>query len=260
MQILCGGILDGSNSVWSQTLSIDCLDSSPCGAVAGQMLQSVLVGSSSASLNSCRHVAYAPFSLMKHQIIGSSSFSSFSPEITKQILIESEEYVKNQDKLCTSAAFVFHRIPPVNGSGGNATAIGSGGGMVTVAVNSNENNTNNNNEPSLTTSPAGIVVDRIITLWLFCHIDPELGSTINAPSRILDLTNAATILARWSEMCLREANFCKFVKNDVKASGSAGIVRKWPENTLAFAATCLDECAGEFGDARHACLELRLAE
>lgn len=282
MHILCGGVIDGSTSVITHSLSSDCLDPQPAGKLAAQLLSDLLSSSSISSATAIRQVSYPsvpdlrralttpiPACVLEGKAPSSTSnntnqnnnnkpspFTAFTTSIGNQLLFEAEEYVKsdggekNDDesavKICTSAAFIFHRFAFSKSSSSSdqlsASSLIVGGGGGTSAQNISS-----------------------ISLWLMCHLLPEVGATGNATRRILDLTSAATILSRWAEMCVMEDTFRSAVVKSVAGASSSSSNSenvngaKFSDGALAVAVCSLDEAAGEFDDARHASVELRFA-
>lgn len=300
MKILCGGVIDGPTSVFSHTLNIDCLDATPAGTLAAELFVALMLhGSSPSSVTSTRQICYASVSALRKIFLtpamssflntaadrGSTvnTFTAFSADAANNMLFEAQEYVQGEEKLCTSTAFVYHRIPmsrikTTASSSLSATSTDGASaallptlqpssilGLATSSSSStgdSETNKNNNGSEftdTVSNSPC------FVTLWLMCHLLPEEGVTINAPKRLLDLSNASSILARWSELCLRgDGNFRFYVagggnnnNKNININGQAAKV--WSELTMAFVGSALDECAGEFGDCRHAAMEPRFA-
>ena len=312
MHLLCGGVIDGPTSVVSHSLSTDCLNPQPAGKLAAQLLADLLSSSSISSATAIRQVSYPSVPDLRKVLLSSipscvlegrtptsvaatnksSQFTAFTSDIANQILFEAEEYVKNDDdgnnhnnsttKICSSAAFIFHRFGFTDSSSSSSSSspssstlmVGGGGGTSAQNISS-------------------------VSLWLMVHLPPEVGATGNATRRILDLTNAASILSRWAEMCFMEDNFKSSVISSVAAANSTNVINnsstsqqqqknssasensggnndsqrnasslllanvslvKFSEGALAVAVCSLDEVAGEFNDARHASVELKFAK
>ena len=268
MRVLCVGLLDCGSPVWSLPVHAQCLDASSAGRLAAGLLANNANANNTTVGATTRHVIFpelaalravvasdAPASLQRGPpaataVVGDSNgalaivatstrasvsaaiptltMSAFGDEVRGALLQEAQEYVRGEDKLCASAAFVYQAVP----ANGNVAAFATSG---------------SSSSSSSSSSSASIV-----TLWMMCQIAPDAGVMQHGAQRALGLASASAVLQRWAELALVEPLF------QAVASAAPPVgTNRYSDALLGWIAAALEESISEFGDARHANLEPR---